>query len=266
MLPGIYHDLSDDAYRATKAVSCSVLKRFAEAPAKALVPSKGSEAMTAGRLIHSALLEPHKFEDRYAKTDLDRRGTKAWQAAEEEAGGRQLLKAEEFDKLATIRDAVMAHPTARELLAPGLEPEASMFWRDEATKLLCRGRVDGLRRDQRLIVDVKTTVDASPPEFAKSAANYRHHWQEAFYRHGANAAPGGFEVDRFIFIAVEREPPFLIGIYELSPSAVAQGEREVMRALREYAECERTGIWPGYAPEIVMVDLPMWAMEEEFVQ
>jgi hypothetical protein len=39
-----------------------------------------------------------------------------------------------------------------------------------------------------------------------------------------------------------------------------------MRALAEYADCERTGIWPGYAPEIVMVDLPAWAMEEEFVQ
>lgn len=264
--PGIYPDMPDADYRATKAVSCSVLKRFAEAPAKALVPSKDTEAMTAGRLIHSALLEPHKFEGRYAKTDLDRRGTKAWQAAQEEAGCRQLLKADEFDKMATLRDAVLAHPTARELLAPGLEAEASMFWRDEVTGLFCRGRVDGLRRDQRLIVDVKTTVDASPPEFAKSAGNYRHHWQEAFYRHGVKSAPGGFEADRFIFIAVEREPPFLIGIYELSPSAVAQGDREVMRALHEYAECERTGIWPGYAPEIVMVDLPIWAMEEEFVQ
>ena len=266
MKPGIYLDLADNKYRATDAVSCSVLKRFAEAPAKALVPSKNTEAMTAGRLIHSALLEPHKFEERYAKTDLDRRGTKAWQAAQDEVGCRELLKADEFDKLATLRDAVMAHPTARELLAPGLQPEASMFWFDEATGLYCRGRVDGLRRDQRLIVDVKTTVDASPPEFAKSAANYRHHWQEAFYRRGMSEAPGGFEVDRFIFIAVEREPPFLIGIYELSPSAVAQGEREVTRALSEYAECKRTGIWPGYAPEIVMIDLPMWAMEEEFVQ
>ena len=262
---GIYLDLPDVDYRATKAVSCSVLKRFAEAPAKALVPSKDSAAMNAGRLIHSALLEPHKFDARYARTMLERRGTKDWKE-EEAASGKTLLKVPEFDELATIRDAVMSHPTARELLAPGLEPEASVFWQDDATGLLCRGRVDGLRRDQRIIVDLKTTVDASPPEFAKSAGNYRHHWQEAFYRRGVKAAAGGFEADRFIFIALEREPPFLIGIYELSPSAVAQGEREVMRALHEYAECERTGIWPGYAPEIVMVDLPMWAMEEEFVQ
>lgn len=264
--PGVYSELAEEYYRATKAVSCSTLKRFAEAPAKALVPQSDSAAMSAGRLIHSALLEPHKFEERYARTTLDRRGTKAWQEAEIEAGGKDLLKQDEFDKLAALRDAVMSHPTARELLAPGLDAEASVFWRSEATGLLCRGRVDGLRRDQRIIVDLKTTVDASPPEFSKSAGNYRHHWQEAFYRWGVEAAPGGFEVDRFIFIAVEREPPFLIGIYELSPSALAQGKREVMRALQEYAECERTGIWPGYSPEIVMVDLPIWAMEEEFVQ
>lgn len=265
MQPGIYPNMSDAEYRATKAVSCSTLKRFAEAPAKALVPSKDSAAMNAGRLIHSALLEPHKFDSLYARTTLERRGTKDWKE-EEAASGKTLLKAAEFDELATIRDAVMSHPTARELLAPGLEPEASVFWQDEATGLLCRGRVDGLRRDQRIIVDLKTTVDASPDDFSRGAANWRHHWQEAFYRHGVKAAPGGFEADRFIFIAVEREPPFLIGIYELSPGAVAQGKREVMRALHEYAECKRTGIWPGYAPEIVMVDLPLWAMEEEFVQ
>ena len=138
MRPGIYLDLPDVDYRATKAVSCSVLKRFAEAPAKALMPSKDSAAMNAGRLIHSALLEPHKFDARYARTTLDRRGTEDWKK-EEAASGKALLKVAEFDELATIRDAVMAHPTARELLAPGLEPEASVFWHDDATGLLCRG-------------------------------------------------------------------------------------------------------------------------------
>jgi len=265
MQPGIYPGMSDADYRATKAVSCSTLKRFAEAPAKALVPSKDSAAMNAGRLIHSALLEPHKFEANYARTTLDRRGTKDWKEVEA-ASGKTLLKMAEFDELATVRDAVMAHPTARELLGPGLEPEASVFWRDDATGMPCRGRVDGLRRQDRIIVDLKTTVDASPDDFSRGAANWRHHWQEAFYRHGVKAAPGGFEADRFIFIALEREPPFLIGIYELSPGAVAQGRREVMRALAEYAECERTGVWPGYAPGVVMVDLPAWALEEEFVQ
>jgi exodeoxyribonuclease VIII len=268
MQPGIYPGMSDADYRATKAVSCSTLKRFAEAPAKALVPSKDSAAMNAGRLIHSALLEPHLFEARYAWTAIDRRGTKAWEAAEAEAAAesKTLLKRDDWCELATIRDAVMAHPTARELLGPGLIPEASVFWRDEATGMPCRGRVDGLRPQDRLIVDLKTTVDASPDDFARGAANWRHHWQEAFYRHGVKAAPGGFEADRFIFIALEREPPFLIGIYELSPGAVAQGKREVMRALGEYAECERTGIWPGYSPDVVMVDLPAWALDEEFVQ
>jgi len=58
MTPGIYPGLSEADYRATRAVSCSTLQRFAEAPAKALVPSKDSAAMSAGRLIHSALLVP----------------------------------------------------------------------------------------------------------------------------------------------------------------------------------------------------------------
>jgi hypothetical protein len=265
--PGIYPTMPEAEYRSTRAVSCSTLKRFAEAPAKAHVARADTDAMRAGRLIHAAVLEAWSFDARYQRTDLDRRGTKAWQEEEAAAAseGRQLVKAAEWDQAAAIRDAVMAHPTARELLAPGLEPEASVFWRDEATGLLCRARADGLRRADRVVVDVKTTLDASPDEFARGAGKWKHHWQEAFYRAGLASAPGGFVADRFVFIAVERDAPNLIGLYELSPSAVAQGEREVMAALREYAECERTGIWPGYAEQVVMLDLPAWAMEEEYV-
>lgn len=267
MQPGIYPDLADADYRATDAVSVSTLKRFSEAPAKAHVSRPDTDAMRAGRVIHTAVLEAWSFDARYERTELDRRGTKAWQEEEAAAlsAGRQLLKAAEWQQAAAIRDAVLAHPTARELLAPGLEAEASIFWTDRDTGLACRARADGIRRADRIIVDVKTTVDASPEEFSRGAGKWRHHWQEAFYRAGLAAAPGGFVADRFVFLAVEREPPHLIGLYELSPSAVLQGEREVMAALRDYAECKRAGVWPGYAEQVLMIDLPAWAMAEEAV-
>lgn len=265
MRPGIHPDLSDADYRATDAVSVSTLKRFAEAPAKAHVSRADTDAMRAGRLIHSAVLEAWSFDALYQRTELDRRGTKAWQEEETAAlsAGRQLVKAAEWEQAAAIRDAVLAHPVARDLLAPGLEAEASIFWTDAATGLACRARADGIRRADRMVVDVKTTVDASPDEFSRGAAKWRHHWQEAFYRAGLAAAPGGFAVDRFVFIAVERERPHLLGLYELSPSALMQGEREVMAALAEYAECKRTDTWPGYAEQVLMLDLPAWAYAEE---
>jgi hypothetical protein len=216
-------------YRSTRAVSCSTLKRFAEAPAKAHVSRADSDAMRAGRLIHTAVLEAHTLHYLYAVTTLDRRGTKAWQ--EEEAiaisEGRQLLKRDDYELAMRVRDSVLTHPVARDLLRPGLLTEASVFWEDAETGLACRARMDGIRHDRAVILDVKTTVDASPDEFSRSAAKFRHHWQEAFYRRGIASAPGGFRPEAFVFIAVEREAPHLVAVYELSPMARSQGDREV---------------------------------------
>jgi hypothetical protein len=267
MIPGIYPDMLEADYRASDAVSCSILKRFADAPAKAHVSIPNTAAMSAGRLIHSVVLEPHAFYARYAVTDLDRRGTKAWNEEEAEAAsdGRQLLKRDDYDMAQRVRDAVMAHPTAGNLLTSALIPEASVFWRDAETDLLCRSRVDGVNRRQRLLLDVKTTTDASPDEFSRSAAKFRHHWQAAFYRSGITAAPGGFQPEAFFFIAVEREAPYLVAVYELSRTAMMQGERDVREALREYAQCKASGIWPGYSDGPVLLDLPAWAMDEEFI-
>ena len=261
MKPGVYPNLSDDAYRAAKAVSCSVLKRFAEAPAKALVNSSDSAAKNTGRLIHSAVLEAHAFEDRYARTDLDRRGTKAWQEAEgvAVAEGKTLIKAEEWETLAAIRDAVHAHPTARELLAPGLTTETAVFWEDPITGAACRAKMDGIRSDMRIVLDVKTTTDASARRFARSAADLRMHWQAAWYLDGIAAAPGGFRPDAFLFIAVERDAPHLIAVYELPIEAVEAGRSQIRAALHGYLECERTGHWPGYPPGITPLHLPEWA-------
>jgi hypothetical protein len=259
---GIYPDMDEATYRAAPAVSCSTLKRFADAPAKAHVALPETDSMRAGRLIHSAVMEAWSFDARYQRTDLDRRGTEAWQ--EEEAAalstGRTLIKTAEYDKLAAIRDAVHAHPTARELLAPGLTTETAVFWDDPLTGARCRARMDGIRRDMQLVLDVKTTGDASPREFARSAAKLRMHWQAAWYLDGIAAAPGGFRPEAFLFIAVERDAPHLIAVYELPTDAIDAGRRQIRAALHGYLECERRGEWPGYPPTITPLHLPEWAL------
>ena len=265
--PGIYPDMPDADYRATRAVSCSTLKRFAEAPAKAHVGRPDSTAMAIGRLLHEAVLEAHRFDSLYAVTDLDRRGTKAWQEEEAAAAsaGKQLLKRADYDMAMRVRDAAQQHPVARQFLAPGLLTEVSVFWQDADTGLACRGRMDGIRHDMRAIVDVKTTGDASAGEFGRSAARFRFHWQDVFYRAGIAAAPGGFRPEVFVFLAVERDPPHLIAAYEMARPALEVAAYEVREALREYAECQASGIWPGYPEQIITLDLPAWAMGEESI-
>jgi hypothetical protein len=267
MEPGSYSGLSFDQYVAGGGVSNSMLKLFADAPAKARFAERSeTAAMQTGTLVHTALLEPHALEDRYDPTDLDRRGTKAWAEAEALAGNRILVKRSDYEAALRMRDAVTRHRVAAGLLTEDLVVEQSFWWRDPATGLLRRGRADGLRRDMGVVVDVKTAVDASPREFARACAKLRYHWQEASYRAGIQSAEG-WEPAAFVFIAVEKEPPYLVAAYELSPTDIVAAETEVAEVLKRWAACEAAeaagtdpaAAWPGYPDNLMTLDLPSWA-------
>lgn len=259
-LPGLYADIPEEIYHASPGVSVSALKRFAEAPAKVKVNRKSTPSLAFGSLAHTAVLQPHLLADRYHVVDMERISAreKATKDAMAAAGGRELVKRSDWDDALRLRDVVHSHPTLREMLAPvGLLTEVSFYWHDPATGLLCRGRADGLRNDWRAVLDLKSTVDASPDGFAKSVASYNYHWQQAHYQHGLSFT--WQKPEAFFFIAIENEDPFLPAIYELDRHAVELGERQVAENLEAWAECERTGIWPGYPEQPQPLDLPGWA-------
>lgn len=265
MKPGIYTDIPEHEYHSSPGVSCSILKRFAEAPAKAHVQRSDTDSLRVGRVTHHAILEPGRFDDLYAVTDLDRRGTNAWKEAEAAAltEGKALLKRDDYEAACRLRDAVQAHPVARGLLAPPILTEVSAYWQDEETGLDCRMRADAMRADDALLLDVKTALDASPDGFSRAAAKWQYHWQAAFYSEGIARAPGGFRPKRFLFIVVEKDAPHLVGVYQLAFGAAEQGAREVRETLRQYAACKARGIWPGYSDDVVQLELPAWAADEE---
>jgi exodeoxyribonuclease VIII len=217
--------------------------------------------MRLGTLWHCAVLEAEQLERRYAPTYLDRKGTKAWADAEAMAMGRQLIKRADYEEALRVRDAVFQNPTARTLLTGLNSVEQSIFWRDPVTGLLCRGRADGIRTDMRAILDVKTTVDASKSAFAKTAAEYKYHWQNAMYEDGVFEAES-WAPDAFIFMAIEKEEPWLIGLYELDRREVEHARGEVRRQIDRYDICLRDDVWPGYSEHIETINLPAWAFKE----
>lgn len=157
-------------------------------------------------------------------------------------------------EVSRIAAAVRRHSLASAILSQG-RPEVSFYWIDQATGITLRGRVDWLR--DNAIVDVKTTKDASAHAFAKDAANYRYDMQADHYVEGVEAVTG--QRLPFLFLCVEKEPPYLVAVYQLDDDAMARGARDNAEARRIYAECESAGEWPGYSPEIELLSLPRWA-------
>lgn len=258
---GIHADLTNEQYHAGAGVSKSGLwKIHTSTPAHfKFGERKESDAFDFGEAVHLAILQPNEFEEVVYRGPKDRRGN-PWKDAQEFCGidGKLLLTAGDYDKALTIRDSVHADAWLNTVITGGQRMiEASGYWRDEETGVLCRCRPDLYRADLGMILDVKTTTSAAPKDFAKSVVNFGYHAQEAFYSDGWRAL--GQQVDAFAFIAIEKDAPFAKVIYELPPSMVDEGRAIIRKALETYAECQRTGQWPAYADGVQELQFPRWA-------
>lgn len=161
--------------------------------------------------------------------------------------------------------AIRSHPIASALFDPeGGQPEASLFWQDEDSGVMCRGRVDWLpyaSGNRLIIADYKTARHAEPQAFARDAASYRYHMQAAWYIDGVKAL--GLDDDpAFVFVVQEKTAPYLVTVVELDISALYAGRTLNRKALDVYAECAANDTWPGYADDVALVSLPIWAERE----
>jgi exodeoxyribonuclease VIII len=253
----IIDHLSNEEYHADPAVSASHLHQVARSGqhywARYVDPNRQpvrpTAAMTTGSLVHCAVLEPNELSKRYgiAPDRRTRAGKEA--AAEMQANGIEPVSEADMLLAENMARAVHHHPYAAELLSAG-KPETSIWWDDPQTGLRCKCRPDWINGST--CVDLKTTTDASPKGFAKSVAGFRYHVQDAHY-----LACGLF--DQFIFIAVEKEAPFAVGVYELDADAFAEGQRLRDRDLQRIANCRAMAAWPGYGDELQILSLPGWA-------
>lgn len=261
--------LTNAEYHAHPAVSKSGLDQVRRSPLhywnRYLNPDRVIEpptaAMVLGSALHARVLEPQVFADEYivAPEGIDRRtkeGKLRWADFESEAEGRTVLKAEDAAQIEAMAAAVHAHPAARMILRlPGV-CEQSYFWKDAATGEECKCRPDWHSDDRTIIADVKTTEDASPKGFARSVLKYRYHVQAAFYSQGIGA-------EQFLFIAVEKKPPFAVAVYVTPQELVERGAQEAAEDLRLLATCRADNAWPGYGDEIQALSVPKWLQEEQ---
>jgi len=263
--PCIAIELSNAEYHEHPAVSKSHLDKVAKSPAHywanfldpERVPMAPTDAMVLGTALHTAVLEPHLWSEQFAiaPDGIDRRykaGKEAWAAFEAEAQGKTVMTAEDGQRIQRMAQAVHQHPASSILLnLPGVV-EASYFWTDDETGLECKSRPDWHSTDRRLIVDLKTTQDASPQGFQRSVAKWRYHVQAHWYQRPFA------EAEHFLFVAVETTAPFLVAVYAATPAMVAAGARVAERDLRLIASCRQSNEWPGYGDTIQPLDLPNW--------
>lgn len=287
---GLVHDMPPERYHAIHAMSAGGLKRMKQSPAHfygmQLDPNRPeaggpTPAMKNGTLVHCCIFEPDAVVQRYVvlpndaprkptetqrnaakPSDETRRAIGWWALFEAAHGGKTIVDAADMTRARAQAAAVRALPDIGGFLADGYG-EASAFWIDSETGELCKCRPDWTSPvgDGVILVDGKTCADASEAGFGRAIWNMDYHLQAAWYSDGFEAATGQ-HVHGFVFAAVESTWPHAAAAYMLGDDVLDHARRENRRLLNRYAECKRTGIWPGYGAGINLINLPAWAQRQ----
>lgn len=258
--------LTNEEYHAHEAVGSTSLKNILRSPAHYLYelenPSEPTPAMALGTAIHEAVLEPNLFKaNTVVMPKFEGTGSRAAKDAWLlENHGKRIVKQDDYDNIAGVIRALSEHKTARALLTGGAAEE-SYFWTDPDTGLPCKCRPDFLRQGH-IIVDVKSTVDASERFFSKRVADLSYHLSAAHYLAGVSIVENQ-KFDEFVLLAVESSAPHGIGCYLLDQTSLDAGEFLRRKALNALAECKKSGKYPCYPDEIKPLGIPNWAMPLE---
>ena len=211
-------------YLAIPAVSSGGLKSMAKSPAhyQAYMDQSSiqTSALNFGSAAHAMILQPDENLVAIMPDGIDKRtkaGKEAYQTFLTVSQGKIVIT---YDEAVTINGMIQAIDQtiwAKNILKKGMA-EQTYLWADKETGLECKCRFD--RIYETLVVDYKTTADASFEGFQKQAIKYGYHLQAAHYLDGLPRD------SQFVFIAQEKEPPYAVSVFNADGEFLEYGRSE----------------------------------------
>lgn len=225
-------------------------------------PSVGSRAQEVGSGFHTEVLGDGPAIERVEAGDWKTKAARE-AAAEARAAGRIPLLAHEHDTVLAMARAVREHDVAGALFEPGSGlPEQCLFWQDPDTRIWCRCRLDWLPHGGGPVMyvgDLKSTFDASQEHAAKALVNFGYHQQAQWNAWGITELGLAARVV-FLFVFVEKEPPYLVHVVTPDVDALAVAADRNRKAIDTFRRCMEADRWPGYPETVTTISLPRWAL------
>ena len=216
---------------------------------------KQTKAMADGTAVHAFFLERDKFDtDFVIKPEDMRLNTKAGKEWAQEHQSKIIIDSELGSNLYEMEKSFMDSP-AKLIYDKSGQSELSYFW-DDLGLVKGKCRPDWISNDGNIVVDIKTTTDASPKGFQKSIANWGYHLQLGWYIRGLQKL--GLPAKEFIFIAIEKTPPFSVGVYRANKDMITYANDEINNLVYDIDESLKSDDFPDYTPEILDLGLPNW--------
>lgn len=251
---GLVFDMDDETYHADPVPGGSLSSTFVRlltnhVPAKAETirrNRKPTKAMNLGKAAHAHALGagPKLITWEYDGRTKEGKAERAALAPLLATEAAVAVTEKEREQIVGMVAALRAHPEVVAIL-DAAKAEVSAFWEEPGeTDVWCRARYDLLTDDRAY--DYKTAQDVTRRGFSKTLAAYGYHQQADFYLRGLRALGHPAGAHPMQFICQETEAPYLVQIHTPDDEAMWAAGALNDRAIRNYAECKRTGIWPGY--------------------
>ena len=263
--------MTERDYRRQDGVSRTELWRLRESPEKFKYyqehPEPATPALLFGAAVHKLLLEPETFDEEFAiAPEVDRRtkdGKEAYNAFLAASDGKNIISLADYEKAQEMAQKALEAPFVKKLLNG--EHEKPFFWVDDLTGEGCKIRVDCITTivGKPVIVDYKTTADASTDGFMRSAVNYGYDLQAGMYCEGVEKVTG--QKPLFVFIAQEKTPPYAVNILQADDLMVKRGYDIFRELIGTYHACKESGNWFGYLGAYNVINnlsLPAWLAKE----
>ena len=221
---------------------------------------KQTKAMADGTAVHAFFLERDKFDTDFIVKPADMRlNTKAGKEWALEQKDKIIIDSELGNNLYEMEKSFIDSPAKLIYDIKG-QTELSYFWDDLGT-IKGKCRPDWISDDGSIVVDVKTTTDASPKGFQKSISTWGYHLQLGWYLRGLRKL--GVPAEQFIFIAIEKTPPFCVGVYKADQDMINFAMKELDQLMPEIQTALVSNEFPDYTPEITSIGLPPWMTDKK---
>lgn len=255
---GLFTDIPQEEYRKIGALANSDAVMIERNPGDYIwsrkAPINHSKVQTKdfGTALHCALLEPDEYENLVFVSSVKGRNTKSFGQEVIDNPDNIVLTPDEAEQIKVMVGSVNAHPTAAHLLSQQGQAECSVIANDQERNVLLKCRPDkNMVEPLGLCLDVKTTgcIDdwRSDKQWINPLFKFDYGHQAAFYLHTLSLHYG-FEVNRFVFVAVSSSIAlgrYPVGVFEVSKDQlVSWGFWQRMLAnIERFKHCRDNNDW-----------------------
>lgn len=256
MKQGIVIESNKEYHSYTEAISKSRLEKMSVCPSYFKWcednPQEPTDEMVMGSAFHKIVLEPQDFDKEFMIMEKFDRRTKEGRLAYEHQmqlvqSGMQVITEEQYETICGMRDSLFNNKYSKVLLEGNIEQ--SFYFNDDLTNEFCKCRPDvwrSLKDGSVVIVDLKSTKSAKTEDFIKDVVKYGYDLQTFHYTNGVSKVLNiPKEKISFIFIAVEKKPPYLCNILQADEYILQRGEALFREYIGKLHECKESGNFYG---------------------